>query len=153
MPEKNHDGVLSQLPPDKMYQLMGEVLSLLTVSPLHRQFTVLDVPAIILPPIHLNQFRIYKNTKGKAVGLVTWAYFSKEVEEKYLNGQMILPLEDWKSGDILYLTDFIAPYGDARKIARDLRNNIFSRDQTGKAVRFTSLGKRRKNIHVFRGRA
>ena len=58
------------------------------------------------------------------------------LEEKYQKGEKVLTkLEDWKSGDNGWIIDFIAPFGHAKQIIKDLRNNIFKGKQ-GKALRF-----------------
>ena len=67
--------------------------------------------------------------------------FVKELEEKYQKGEKVLTkLEDWKSGDNGWIIDFIAPFGHAKQIIKDLRNNIFKGKQ-GKALRITKDGK------------
>jgi cytolysin-activating lysine-acyltransferase len=36
--------------------------------------------------------------------------------------------EDWSSGDRLWALGFIAPFGDARRIAKNLKHNVFPND-------------------------
>ncbi len=124
---------------DKKLKLIGEVIYLMSASSIHKYFQVIDINNYILPAINLNQFRIYHNST-RPVGFVTWAYFSDEVEKKFISGPTILKLEEWQSGDNFFFIDFIAPFGHAQKIIQDLRDNIFP-DGVGKALRFkeTSL--------------
>lgn len=120
-------------------------------SKVHRKYMVMDIPDIILPPIHLNQFRIYRDANKKPIGLVTWAWFDDKTEKKYLSGQTVLKLEEWKSGDNLFFTDFIAPFGHTKKIFKDLTHNIFP-NEIAKTLRFTEQGKHRKNVVYYYGK-
>jgi cytolysin-activating lysine-acyltransferase len=133
------NGILLKLPKQKRYELLGEIASLLLASKLHRKYLINDIGAVFLPPIHLNQFRIYKNKEGDPIALLTWAFFSKEIEEKYLTKKYLLRPEDWKSGDRLWSIDFLAPFGHMKMVSKDLRNNVFP-DAHGKSVRITEDG-------------
>jgi cytolysin-activating lysine-acyltransferase len=147
---KIKDGILSKMPKQKLYQLIGQITCLLMISKSHRKFQVRYIPDIILPAINLNQFRIYWNSKKQPVALVTWAFFSEEVESKYLGGKIALSEKELKSGDIIYITDFIAPYGHTKKIIKDLQTKIFP-DKEVKALRFTEQGNPSKKIWKFQG--
>ncbi|MEI9903617.1 MAG: toxin-activating lysine-acyltransferase [Asticcacaulis sp.] len=59
---------------------------------------------------------------------------SAEVEAAYLGGQAVLSESELTSGDRLYFMDFIAPYGHARKVIRELRTSVFP-DERGGAIR------------------
>lgn len=134
------NGILLKLPKHKRYELLGEIASLLLASNLHRKYLINDIGAVFLPPIHLNQFRIYKNKAGDPIALVTWAFFSQEIETKYLSKEYSLKPQDWKSGDRLWSIDFLAPFGHMKMVSKDLRNNIFP-NQHGRSVRITESGK------------
>jgi cytolysin-activating lysine-acyltransferase len=134
-------GILSKISNQEKYNLIGQIVSLMLSSKIHRKYLIDDIGAMFLPAIHLNQFRIYRNKKGDPVGIITWAFLSKDLEEKYQKGNKALTkLEDWKSGDNGWVIDFIAPYGHAKQIIKDLRNNIFPEKQ-GKALRISKDGK------------
>lgn len=109
-------------------------------SEVHKKYLIDDIGAMFLPAIHLNQFRIYRNKDGDPIGIVTWAFLSKEIEEKYQKGERNLKLEDWNSGDNGWIIDFIAPFGHAKQIIKDLRGNIF-KGKRGKALRISKDGK------------
>ncbi|MFZ8864977.1 MAG: toxin-activating lysine-acyltransferase [Rickettsiales bacterium] len=136
---RSDNGILLKLPRNKSYELLGEISSLLLSSKLHRQYRINDIGTVFLPPIHLNQFRIYKNKDVDPIALVTWAFFSKEIKEKYLTKKYLLKPEDWKSGDRLWLIDFLAPFGHMKMVGKDLKNNVFP-DAHGRSVRITDTG-------------
>lgn len=132
-------GILAKLSKQDRYNLIGQITSLLLASELHRKYLINDIGAVFLPAIHLNQFRIYRNREGDPVGLITWAYMSKEIEAKYLSGKYTLKLEDWHSGNEGWVIDFLAPFGHTKSIIKDLRENVFP-GQKGKAVRVRADG-------------
>lgn len=136
----NSSGILPKIPNQERYNLIGQITSLMLSSNLHRQYRIDDIGAMFLPAIHLNQFRIYKNQKGDPVALITWAYLSNDIENEYQQGKRSLKLADWKSGDNGWIIDFIAPFGHAKQVIRDLRNNVFP-GQIGKALRVKENGK------------
>lgn len=134
-------GILPKIPKQERYNLIGQIATLMLASEVHKKYLIDDIGAMFLPAIHLNQFRIYRNKKGDPIGIITWAYLSDELQEKYQKGEKALTkLEDWKSGNNGWIIDFIAPFGHAKQIIKDLRNNIFP-DKQGKALRITKDGK------------
>jgi cytolysin-activating lysine-acyltransferase len=134
------NGIILKLPREERYRLFGEVASLLMVSEFHRKYLIHDIGSVFFPPVHLNQFRIYKNKLKDPIALITWAFLSKEVEEKYLSQEYILKPQDWKSGNRIWFIDFLAPFGHMRQVSKDIKDNIFPND-CGKSVRVDSNGK------------
>ena len=143
--EFHPDGVLGKLTPPQLATLIGEVTGLMMASKVHRHLQVRDIADIMLPALNLNQFRIYRTPDRRPIALVTWAYFSAEVEKVYIGGRALLSEAERTSGGMLYLTDFIAPYGHARKVVRDLRTNVFPNAEA-KALRFVEYGKMRPQL-------
>ena len=131
-------GVLSALSPTSRHQLIGEITSLLICSQLHRKYLVNDIGLVFFPPINHNQFRLYK-VGQEPVALVTWAYLTKETENRYVLGDDGLAADDWNAGDRGWIIDFLAPFGHAKQVAYDLKNNIFP-NQVARAIRVDSNG-------------
>ena len=100
------NGILLRMPRQKRYELLGKITSLLLASSLHRQYAINDIGAVFLPPIHLNQFRLYKNSDGDPIALVTWAFFSEEIEKKCLRSFVNSKSEDMQKKDNLKLEEF-----------------------------------------------
>jgi cytolysin-activating lysine-acyltransferase len=143
-------GNLSKLTPEKLSALIGDVTGLMMASKVHRLLQVRDIADIMLPALNLGQYRIYRNKKKQAIALVTWAQFSPEVEQSYLGGNFLLSEADRTSGDIIYFTDFIAPYGHTRLVVKDLRHNVFPHAMP-KALRFLEQGKTRPKVWQLHG--
>lgn len=133
-------GILPKIPKQERYNLIGQITSLMLSSDVHKNYLIDDIGAMFLPAIHLNQFRLYKNKDNDPIGLVTWAFLSDELDKKYQKGGIKLKLEDWKGGSNIWIVDFIAPFGHAKQISKDLKNSIFA-SQKGKAMRITREGK------------
>lgn len=143
------NGIYTRLPPEQRITLLGEITSLLLASELHREYQINDIGAVFLPPIHLNQFRIYRTPDGQPIGLVTWARLTKKVELDYVTNGYNLRPKDWNAGDQLWAIDFIAPFRHGKQILNDLRTNVFP-DDVGKAIRIDENGNP-KNLMKLHG--
>lgn len=143
--------IIPSLNPQKLNLLIGEVAALMMLSKVHRKMQVRDIADIILPPINLSQFRIYHNSKQEPVGFVAWGNFDSATLQKYLSGSVVLTKKEWNSGNSLFFTDFISPYGHTKKIFKDLTHNIFP-NHTAQTIRFTEQGKHRKKIIKLYGK-
>lgn len=126
-------GILTKADPKARSRLIGDIATILLASDIHRLYSINDIGALFFPPIHLNQFKIYRML-NRPVGVVTWALLSADVDGKYAAGQYRLRPHDWNGGDHGWIIDFAAPFGHAAPILKDLRNNVF-RGRTGKALR------------------
>lgn len=144
-------GLLSRLSASQFHLLLGEITSLLMLSKVHRKFQIRDIGDIILPYINLEQFKLYRDKRGNPTGLVTWAKFSSQTEQDYINGKIVLSESEINSGELIYITDFIAPYKNTQIIKNDLINNLFAHHQF-KAIRFTGQGSRRTKSWLFKGK-
>ena len=107
--------------------ILGEMVWLYSFSGIHRDWPVGSIHQWLLPAIMHKQYRIYHKGK-KPVGFVTWAWLSREGETAYVRNTKSLQPKDWKSGDRLWFLDFIAPFGDTKNMAQDLRQNLFPKD-------------------------
>lgn len=133
-----------------IYETVGQIVSLLSHSPMHRHFPVSDVTDLILPPVLKGQYRLYKNEFGAAIALVCWGYFSDQARDKFLGCKDILSIEEWTSGPTVFVTDFIAPFGQAKSIVKDLKTNVFPNDVVY-ALRYEGVGKPRSSVSKFYG--
>ncbi|WP_404404524.1 toxin-activating lysine-acyltransferase [Pelagibacterium halotolerans] len=120
----SHEGLLHRMPAAKLAQLQGEALDLFRASERHRDATISEFSVSILPAIHFDQFRIYRDAK-RPVGWVSWAFMTADEGRGYMAGNFDFQISTWIGGDYLWFIDFIAPYGHAAKIAEDLRSNVF----------------------------
>ncbi|MCH2546747.1 MAG: toxin-activating lysine-acyltransferase [Alphaproteobacteria bacterium] len=117
---------------------LGEIVWLLSSSPIYKQLHISDLEWMVMPPMLLNQFRIFKDGK-QPIGFALWAYLSVEVETRMLqenkNGEEFrLKPEEWKSGDRLWLIELVSPYHSEKnklneQLVADLVKNIFKENK------------------------
>lgn len=88
--------------------MLGEMVWLMTQSPTHRHFALSDLEWMIMPPLMLEQYRVFRGDTTP-VGLALWAWLSEEAEKKLEAGLGRLRPDEWKSGDRLWLVDLVAP--------------------------------------------
>ena len=98
----------AQFPSSAGAQLVGQIVGLLTQSQAHRHLFLADLEWLIGPPMVLRQFRLFHDGK-QPVAVALWASVSDEVEKELIAGRPRLRPNEWKSGDNLWLIDFIAP--------------------------------------------
>ena len=97
--------------------MLGEMAWLLTQSPLHREFRIADLEWLVMPALAHEQFYVFRDG-DRPVGLALWAKCNKAAEAKLDRGMIEpenrLSLEEWKSGDRVWLVDLIAPFANAQ---------------------------------------
>src|SRR3954464_12811154 len=95
--------------------LLGEMTWLLTQSPLHRALQIGDLEWLVMPALIHRQFYIFRDGE-KPVGLALWGRCNRCAEAKRERGMIEpenrLTLEEWQSGDAVWLVDLIAPFAD-----------------------------------------
>jgi cytolysin-activating lysine-acyltransferase len=120
--------------------LLGEMTWLLTQSPLHRSFALSDLEWLVMPALIHEQFYMFRDG-DQPVGLALWAKCKPEAVKK-LDGGMIesknrLTLEEWSSGDQIWLIDLIAPFTNAENKHREIMiADLISGPLVGQAFSF-----------------
>ncbi len=103
---------------------IGHAIWLMSRSPLHKHLMVTDIEWLLMPPIMLNQFHMWQDN-GRPHGFASWAYFGEEQEERIAKkGIRRLMPTDWKTGEALWLIDFVAPFGQEAAMVEELRLKI-----------------------------
>lgn len=110
----------------------GQIVWLLTRSPLHREMKLKDLEWSFLPPLVHEQFRIFRfgplngvevedlveapgvrldpaALETMPLGVALWALLSEEAEAKLERNERLTP-EEWRSGDRAWLVELISPY-------------------------------------------
>ena len=103
---------------------MGQIAWLLMQSPVHKHLFLADLEWLVLPPVQLKQFRIFRQKKVP-VAFASWAFISEEVEQRLTSGVNKIKPGEWNSGDRLWLIDLVAPFGGAEDILRNLADKVF----------------------------
>lgn len=125
--------------------LLGEIAWLFTQSPLHRALPISCLETLAMPPILKEQLYVFRDGE-RPVGAVFWALCDKNVEQKLeagiLSDGSMLTLEDWSSGDSLWIVDLIAPFANEENRQADIMMaDIISGPLKGKAFNYHRIDK------------
>ena len=129
-------------------QALGAIVWLWMNSAAHRDFPLHALNAVLLPAIKQRQF-ILVSQQGRPVFFTSWANFSLEAQSRYLKqSPLLMPEQDWNSGDRMWLLDWIAPFGHTRAMTRLLQRQLFA-DRIMRTLyhRGDQRGLRVKNFH------
>lgn len=110
-------------PTETYGQMLGEIVWLMTQSPLHKEFFIFELESMVMRPMALQQFRIYRTEKQPAA-VVFWAKVSDEVEQRLKEGNARLKAADWQSGDKYWIVDVVAPFGKAEEVIADVHKKV-----------------------------
>ena len=123
----------------QVHASLGSIVSVMMRSPRYQAVTLGYVQALVSPAIGTGQFAIinaHDTERGFAapVALALWASVSREVDARLSalgDKPMVLPMQDWRSGDIPWL---IALVGD-RRMAQPLLTNLQDKTFKGQALK------------------
>ena len=82
--------------PATLGQTFGEMVWLLTQSPLHKELKLKDLEWLLMPPLMLGQARIFR-AGPQPVGLALWAYLTSEEAEALGKAGRLDP-NGWRHG-------------------------------------------------------
>jgi cytolysin-activating lysine-acyltransferase len=112
------------MPGRSEFEVLSDVTWLWLHSPLHREQHVMALERNLSAPMKARQYILASvaDSAGtlRPVAFLAWANFSAEAEGRYMQGGSsdLLHKEDWNSGDRMWLTDWVAPFGDAGQFHR-----------------------------------
>jgi cytolysin-activating lysine-acyltransferase len=103
------------------YKAVTDSLFLLNQSPDHRLYTLAEFNHYAVFPILHNKMVIHYEGE-RPVGLVTWCWLDSEQSQLFLDEQYNPEEVDYarSTGEQLWVIEFIAPYGHAMRIFRDM---------------------------------
>jgi len=108
------------------YAAIGYALELLARSQYHRQPELGRYFNIeIFPALRQQQVRFYLTPEGIPTAMITWAWLDEDVEREVQDTGRALRADEWKSGERLFLNDWVTPFGNTREVAKDVMNNVF----------------------------
>jgi len=114
-------------------------------SPAHKHFSLADLEWMVMPPLALGQYRIFRNGE-QPLGVALWAYLSEESEKRLEAGATRLMPQEWApdmridaeginagEGGSLWLIDLICPtQTPENKLADICLHDLMSSVFTGK---------------------
>jgi cytolysin-activating lysine-acyltransferase len=131
MSSNSAPGVASPNAPKTVAQVLGEIVWLMSQSPAHKQLFIGDLEWFCMPPIILEQFRIFHG-QDRPAAVALWARVSEETEQRLMAGGAKLRPDEWQNGDRYWLVELVAPFGAGDEILADLKTSIFA----GKTFKF-----------------
>lgn len=68
-------------PPHKtLGSMIGELVWLMTQSPIHRELALKELELLLMPAVVLGQYKVFKNEQGSPIGAALWAYLTPDAE-------------------------------------------------------------------------
>lgn len=116
----------------------GHACWLMGRSGVHRHMFFADADWLIMPPIILNQYRLWVRN-GLPVGYASWGLLGPEAADRMAGGVRRLSPGEWKSGESIWLVDFVAPFGGDAEMIAELKSQVFS-GKTVKTLRADPVG-------------
>ena len=135
-----------------MGSMMGEIVWLMSQSPIHKLLAISDLEWLLMPPILLSQYKLFYKD-NQPVGAALWAYLSPEGETRFKTDGRITP-QDWGNnalfdaqkgivpnpGGTLWLIELIAPFHTPENQQRDLMMaDLMSTAFRGKSLKFRHI--------------
>lgn len=112
-------------------QALGEIVWLMTQSPVHKQLFIGDLEWFAMPALLLEQFRIWNGPNAPAA-VALWAFVSDDTDRRLEAGAGKLRADEWTNGDHPWLIELVAPFGAQDEILADLHSQVFG----GKPFKF-----------------
>lgn len=119
---------------------LGAVSMLAMKSANHKYLFVSDYEWLVMPPVALKQFVLFRTEKNEPIAFISWARISEDVEKRLLSGSIKLKPQEWNSGDKLYIIDMISPFGIGKEILKQLNDKMFN-DKDVRIIRPKKDGK------------
>ena len=136
--------------------ILGNIAWLFLHSPTHCGMPIQLFPSQIFPAILSKQYVLVLSKEGNPVFYMAWANFSQEEETKYLTCEYTngaLTQANWTSGDRLWITFWVAPFGDSQMMREWIEENLFADIPEGRFLYHDSkkrgmkvIAKRGKNV-------
>ncbi len=96
-------------PTEKMRATAGDVFYLMLRSKQHQELPLKALRWWWEPPLHLGQVWVF-NFDGFPRAAVSFASLSEDAQRRYVETRAPLKPEDWRSGDIPWIIDWLSPY-------------------------------------------
>ena len=93
-----------------LYETYGKIAWLWSNSNLHKTWTIGLQSRLIIPPLMLGQYIIVNDNNNNPMAYCSWAMFDLEAEIKYILHPNSIRPNDWRSGQRMWMIDFISPF-------------------------------------------
>jgi len=137
---------------DRVFAInLGHAVRILASCP-RRDLSVKDVVRGLWPAIQLGQITFLFNSKGVPVAYATWMHVTEEVASSLRNyPEDTLDLSERNEGDLLWITDIVAPFGDVRALVKKMRQCVPHNGGIVRGYRWNGARAARRLIEVSLG--
>lgn len=126
------------------YDIAMGMLVLLGATSSFGSLPLTHAVAVLHGALKTENFRIYVGSNNRPSAAVIWAYLNEDTANSYKNKGLLSSLEDWNSGDQLWLLHVIAEEGKIKSVIDDgLNDPLFSDFDCGYMLRAAPSGRRR----------
>ena len=130
-------------------EVLGATVWLWMHSPMHRDAPLHALPTLLLPIIKRQQY-VLVSENDRPVFFLSWASMNEEAEARYLTRPAIeMKEEDWDSGERIWFSDWIAPFGHTPAMYTLMRRDIVP-DHVCRAL-YHRGAERGKRVMLFHG--
>lgn len=105
--------------------ILGPALWLYARDPVRRFLFVNDIDWAILPPVVLDQCRLYLKD-SLPCAFFSWAFVNEAVADRLRTGQSRLAPHEWKVGEDVWIIDAVAPFGQLDELLLELRQTALA---------------------------
>lgn len=105
--------------------ILGPALWLYAKDPVRKFLFVGDTDWAVLPPVILDQCRLYTRS-GIPFAFLTWAFVSDEVDARLRSGRPKIAPHEWQNGSHIWLIDIVAPFGQMEETIDELCAMMFA---------------------------
>jgi cytolysin-activating lysine-acyltransferase len=124
--------------PNRVSEAFGAAVWLWMQHPRHRETSIRSLQRRLLEPVQQGQYVLasVRGTSGQGdpVALLLYACLNAQAESRYLKDPTApLAHGDWRSGDRLWLIDWVSPFGHSLQLRRRMLA-LFAR-QTARSLR------------------
>ena len=107
---------------DTQHRLLQDTFYLMSLSEYHKGYSDEDFHRLILAPLKHHKLLVHYDASDSPIAFCTYAFLTPEAESGYMNRTRKLQAMDFENEDgTLWCIDFAAPFGNCRKIIRDMR--------------------------------
>lgn len=107
-------------------EAFGGTIWLWMNSDRHKELPLHTLSVALIPAIKAKQF-ILAMDGSKPIFFMSWAYLSAEAETRYVTrNQLLMPIDDWQSGDRMWSIHLVAPFGHTRHILNFLKRQLMA---------------------------
>lgn len=134
-------------------RILGIMCKEMSLCPVHRHYVLGDIRSMLLPPIRLNQFLLFRGAEQR--GVLTWALLNEETAAKHVENRTPLTYEEWQSGNQFWIISLIGtrlkPHLFVPRLIKEVRQDVvryIRRNPERRVRKVVELRRRNHGIHV-----